>query len=680
MSLNKKQQAIVDFIRGQALVVACPGSGKTTTMIARAKAIIDSGVDPSSILIMTFTKEAAENMQKKFESQYGKTTIRFGTIHSICFQALRELKGYSEENIITEAEKWDFFGKILKKKVPKNEMEEFIKGLITEISFVKNCMCKSTEYVPEVCSIEDFCKCYKAYEIHKRKEKKIDFDDMLLVARQMFLNDDAITETFHKKYPYIMVDEFQDTNFVQADIIYRNVGKDGNLCVVGDDDQSIYGFRSADSTIMLDFPKKYPNCKIFHLDTNYRSEPEIIEYANRLIKHNTIRFDKKFESFKTGEAEVVCQKHYTTIEQCTKVVQMIEYLHQTKKVDYQDIAVLYRTNRENQLMISKLLKHNIDFYTTESIHDHHSEKAFLDILCYYRLSQNNEKPGDLQDILNRPSRYLKTEAFKDCKFQKEEMLERCEYLKNRSKARIAVNQMFKDIEQLSKKNPSDFIQYLYYIMDYRESYVSYMEYLGKTRPEAEDVLNTLEEEASNFSTMEEWVNYAKTYVYRLRERSKSRKGICLSTYHASKGLEWDNVFLLNCNEGYAPYRKAETKEQIEEERRLFYVAFTRAKKNVYLSYTEENGKKQVAPSRFLKEMKLISNTAEQSSKRTRIQSTITPKEKSVTVDEYYAVRVGKKPGVYASEIAAKKQMFGVRDAEYKKFSTYDEAKAWLGKK
>lgn len=600
IEFNEEQKEIINYLNGPCLVISCPGSGKTTTMIGRAQALIDSGVEPNKILIMTFTKAAADSMKKKYLKTYDKhtTDICFGTIHAVCFHILCNTKGYQLNNLMQEIDKWEILGKIIQGKVDFSEREETIKGLISEISYVKNKMLPVERYRPEVCDKKLFMQCFNKYEAEKRRLNKIDFDDMLLLTLELLTKDKEIASFYQLRWSYIMVDEFQDTNIVQDRIISLLVNKEKpNICVVGDDDQGIYGFRSANVDVILNFPKRYKDCHVFHLSKNYRSEPEIIDRAGKLIAHNRKRYKKDFLSHKTGKADIRCFKYETCLEQTKSVTSQIKQLIEKGN---KDIAVLYRTNQENQMLINHFMTNNIDFYTTESVKNIHNSKVFCDVMSYFRLSQGIEREDDLSSILNRPTRYLKSEAFRNCPYDKNELIKRCAQLKNGDRAVLQVLQMIKDIQSLKGKKPAEFVDYLYNKMNYKESYIKYMDFLGKDETEAEMQLNVILDEANLFDTFEKWMDYVDEYGKKLKKKMRERKGVALSTFHSSKGLEWDNVFIINAVEGNMPHKKSsDTVAGTEEERRLFYVAFTRARQRVIISYV--NGDKS-KPSCFLKEM------------------------------------------------------------------------------
>ena len=673
LQLNEKQKQMVAAKEGPVLVVACPGSGKTTTMIARAKALVDYGVNPAKLLVITFTKQAATHMQQKYEKAYGKEGITFGTIHSICYRMLQSVAGYTKKDILLESEKWAFLAGQLHGKVAAAEMEETISGIMREISFVKNKCIPPEAYEPDSTDKRTFCILFHAYEDFRKSAGKIDFDDMLIVAREIFFNNGMVLEEYRKKYSYIMIDEFQDTNRVQADIFYLLAGENGNILVVGDDDQNVYGFRAAESAIMLDFPKKFPNCKIIYLDTNYRSEPEIIEIASKLIACNKKRFEKDFKGEKKGKGHIKITCFPDVVKQRDSVVEQLKKLHETG-VPYEEMSVLYRTNKQNLMYVQALMKEEIPFYTTEAVKDHHMEFPFQDFMAYYRLAAGNPWKGDLQRILNRPSRYLKGDAFKNCIYNIDQMIECANRCSNPDAAKDRIYSMVDDIENLATMNPTQFVGYLYNVMDYRAGALSYAAYCGKDESEVNELLDSLIDEAKQFNTMQEWADYAKTYNKKLQEKRKNKEGICLSTYHSAKGLEWDYVFLIDCNEDMTPFKKAESPEEIEEERRLFYVAVTRARKGVRFTWVSDNGPKKMFPSRFLTEMG-IKKDAAVSNKNGRSMSN--KKAKVLPSAKFYAVKKGRKPGIYHTWHECQKQIDDFPGAVYRRFDTEEEAKEFI---
>ncbi len=605
--LNKMQQEAVNSINGQILVVSCPGSGKTTVIIERCKHMIDCGIDPSFMFNVTFTKSAAEEMEKRYAALYGEAGIQFSTIHSFCYKVLRTELGYTQNDIMKESEKWSFVANKLYRKISPGEMEETTKNVVNEISYVKNRELPLALFYPTSCEKALFECIFRDYEEIKRENKKIDFDDMLIICRDLFKSTSEVLEKWKFKCQYITIDEYQDVNSIQAEVFYMLAGKNGNIFVVGDDDQSIYRFRAADSSIMLNFEKQFPSCKKIFMSTNYRSCKDIVNAAGKLISNNTERFQKDFIANRQEEGNIYLMKNKSSTAQavniCKELTKMLE-----NGIASKDIAVLYRTNAINLPFITEMMKRKIPFYTTEAPKSIHKDFIFEDMMAYYRLSEQIVRRGDIQRILNRPSRYLKAEYFKNCESDINKVLLTCDKISDcnvRDRVKDKVIDLMYDIKSLQGKSPTEFINRLC-VFGYYNWLKDYAAFRGKTAEEFYEVFAALQTEASNFQTMKEWFSYIKTYEETLEKirKSKDKRGICLSTFHASKGLEWKHVFVVSCNQDITPFAKAETLPDLEEERRMFYVAVTRAKDNLYLSYCtgEVN---DLIPSQYLEEMGIM---------------------------------------------------------------------------
>lgn len=599
--LSSEQSAIVNKIDGQMLCVACPGSGKTTVIIERLKNMVDHGIPGQNILVITFTKEAALQMQKRFLEKYDDCGAFFGTIHSICYRVIAKAYGYRTTDIIRSSEVWELLTELAREKdVRTDDMETFVKNLMGEISLIPNKGIRLEDYKPEHSQKEFFVYAYNEYQKYKQAHKKIDFDDMLLICYDVFCQYPEELGYWKKQFPYIMIDEYQDTNPLQAAIFFLLAGKNGNICVVGDDDQSVYRFRGADSRVFLQFPKKYPGAERFDLSTNYRSGSEIIKRAGLLIRNNRERFDKCFlcDRKDAGNVEVVeCKGEDRDLALLHKIDQSVK-----QGMSYNDMAVLYRVKEQNSLLIGHLLKYDIPFYCTEPPKDYHDQFIFGDIMAYYRLSRGIWKRGDLQRVLNRPNRYLKAKPFRECEFNKSELLDVCDSMgdaKGRYMSKIF--ELLDDVNDLSKiDNPSMFIKHMCNIMDYNRFIIDHAAYCHKDREKCKELLATLMREASEFDTMEQWLAFAEFYKDSLEKKRKGRDGICLSTLHSAKGLEWKKVFIIDAVEDTYPYYKAESPEDFEEERRLFYVGVTRAKDECCILTVEKD--KREKPSRYLYEM------------------------------------------------------------------------------
>lgn len=597
------QQEAVNAINGQILVISCPGSGKTTVIIERCRKMVESGILPSSMLNITFTKSSATEMEKRYISTYGNDGICFSTIHSFCYTILKQEYHYAAADILKESEKWSYIAQQLYRKIAPCEMEETVKNVMSEISYVKNMEYPIELFCPQSCDRLLFTQIYNSYEDSKRQMKKIDFDDMLVQCKDLFQSQPYVLEKWKNIYRYITIDEYQDVNKVQAEIFYLLTGKDGNLFVVGDDDQSIYRFRAADSTIMLSFPQKFPNCHIINMGINYRSGKNIVSAAGRLIKNNQQRFSKDFDAFREDEGNIYLMKSKSSTDEAHVICNKLEQLSKDG-VPFNNMAILFRTNTESIPFITELMKRNLPFYTTEQAKSIHDDPIYHDIIAYYRLSQGICNKGDLQRIINKPSRYLKTDYFKDCKFDRRELLNACNSIldeKKRENAKSKIIDLIFDIESLKDSTPEKLIKRIC-SFGYRNWLKDYAAYRGKTPDEMYTVLDNLLNEATGFDSMEDYLIYVDKYEKRLQEirKAKNKSGICLSTFHASKGLEWNHVFVISVNEDITPFQKAETIIELEEERRMFYVAITRAKDSLYLSYLDN-----LKPSYYLYEMGVL---------------------------------------------------------------------------
>ena len=297
MNFTEEQNKIINQIEGHVLVVACPGSGKTTTMLERVNHMIKTGISPSEILVVTFSKAAAMEMNTRFAKKYGNYPVCFATIHSICFSILRKQFNLSAQNIIKEWEQIKHFKQLLKSDIPKAYVDDAAKYIISTISSARNAgldPLKVHDTITFAGTEIIFAPLYNSYVKLKKDTGKIDFDDMLIMCRDLLKQKPLVLVQYQEMYKYIIIDEYQDTNIIQAQIFYMLSERYGNLCVVGDDDQSIYGFRAADSSIMLNFKKKFPDAKRFSLSTNYRSGRKIVHHAELLIGKNKVRFRKKF--------------------------------------------------------------------------------------------------------------------------------------------------------------------------------------------------------------------------------------------------------------------------------------------------------------------------------------------------------------------------------------------------
>ena len=431
ISMNPAQLEAVHTIEGPVIIISCPGSGKTTTLIHRVRFMIECRIDPASILTVTFTNAAAARMKHYYQKVFGREdALQFLTIHSLCFGILRREGLYGPGDILKEEERRRFVYQQVSRMTWVNDPWELTGALLTDFSVVRNNDIDPDAYEPEACPARTFREVLRSYDEYRDRNHKIDFDDMLIQCREL-LRDPEILSRWQKRFQYIQCDEYQDTNGLQRDILYMLAGEKKNLCVVGDDDQSIYMFRGARPEIMLRFEKDFPGCRIIHLSTNYRSGQAIVDRAGLVIAHNRARYQKDFLSDrgqKGAAGKVLCQSFEGRSDEMDYVVTCIRDAAR-KGVPYREMAVLFRTGRQAQLPAAALMKAGIPAFSTESVRSIYDGWVFEGIRTYVKLSLGQAGPDAMLYVLNRPSRYLKEEYFKDCSYSLSSMLRAASYLK-----------------------------------------------------------------------------------------------------------------------------------------------------------------------------------------------------------------------------------------------------------
>ncbi len=609
---NSAQEEAIRTTDGPLLIVSCPGSGKTTTLIRRIHYLIGHGVKPSTILMVTFTNAAAEDMQKKYRTFYGRNPgVTFQTIHSLCFNILRMERRFDTGDLLKAQESRNYFLNELRRYRWVSDPWELSKAIMTEISSIRNNDIPISGYVPKSCSNPAFTNLYEGYARYKSDRHKIDFDDMLLECRNLLKFSPEILKKWQKVFQYIQCDEYQDTNLLQRDILYLLAGDRKNLCVVGDDDQSIYGFRGANPSVMLNFPKDMGNAKTVVMGTNYRSALTIVETAERLISYNKNRYEKEFISERGTKGlygTVIYQRYHNRKDEMTGVIHLIEDAH-NQGIPYTEMAVLFRTNVQAQLPVMELSAAEVPFYSTENVQSIYDGWIFGDIRSYAKLSFGEGNHDDILRVLNHPMRYLKESAFKTADFSYWGFRRAISYLQNDAywKYKSADEKIRDWMDYLGpgcikpEDPPKKLFDALtgYRSIHYEEYLSDYAKFRNTDPKEFTDTLDQLREEAEQHKTIAEWFGYAEDFKRKLREDKKknNRSGVTLTTMHKAKGLEWNTVFVIDLNKNMIPYEQNEQSTDIEEERRLLYVAITRAKDHLYLMNSSRS------ESLFFKELK-----------------------------------------------------------------------------
>lgn len=611
MSLNHAQTEAVAHNKGPCMVLAGPGSGKTLTIAKRIEYLImKHKVRPEEILVITFTKYAAWEMKNRTRSICGPSSyaVTFGTFHGIYYGILKWAYRLNQSNLLSDEEKYRILREILPgidwdQEPEADEEKDYLQELAIEIGNVKNNCMDIEEYEPVKYTTEKFRKLYRTYEETKKKYRKIDFEDMLIQCRDLFMKRPDILKKWQEKFQYILVDEFQDVNQAQYDVVRMLAAPQDNLFVVGDDDQSVYGFRGAKPGIMMEFMKDYPKARQILLDVNYRSSGYIVKGALRVIGNNKIRFEKKIEAFRKPDETVHVQEVKDPVQEAEYVLERIRE-YREKGVSYTEMAVLYRTNVDARAMSELMTEYQIPFVMKEHLNNIYEHFIALDMISYLRLSQGEYDRKYFLQIANRPNRYLTRESMKTGNVSYESLRR---YYRDKDWMVDRIDQLEWDMKMICDKTPYTAIQYIRKRMGYDEFLKEYAAYRKISSEDLFAVLEEIWQNSKGYGTIKEWFEHIESYGKMLKEQNKKngeKEGVNLMTMHAAKGLEFDTVFVIEANEGSCPYKKAIADEEIEEERRLFYVAMTRAKRKLVISYVKEKNGKDLLPSRFVSELLL----------------------------------------------------------------------------
>ncbi len=606
-SFTKSQSMAVRHQDGPLLVLAGPGSGKTTVVTRRVQYLVqDCGIPPASILVITFTKAAAGEMKERFLRLMGEehTAVSFGTFHAVFFSILKLSYGFTAGNILREETRYQYLKETVERlRLEIDDENEFLTGISAEISLLKNERISPEHYFSKNCSEEIFRKIYEEFEERKRRARQIDFDDMLVYTWELLSQRPDILSAWQKKFRYILVDEFQDINQIQYDILKLLARPEDNLFIVGDDDQSIYRFRGAKPEIMLNFQKDYPGAGQVVLSDNFRSTKQIVEAAGQVIRWNQARFAKEIHA-RGGDGPPVKTLEFTDQQQ--ECLYILRELQRTSENGgkWSDTAVLYRTNTQPRLLIQKLMEFNVPFRVRDQMPNLFEHWIAKNLFCYIRLAMGSNLRRDLLPILNRPKRYMNRECLDDEVISWEHMLM---YYEDKGYVCDRIDKLRYDLKMLGRMGPFAAVSYIRHVIGY-DDYLR--EYAQFRRMNEEDLLETaeeLQESARPFKTYDEWFDYIEKYKEEMeqmrRQQKEVRDGVQLATMHSSKGLEYERVFILDAAEGVTPYKKAVLDADLEEERRMFYVAMTRAKKELIVCYAKKQSSHEMKPSRFLKELR-----------------------------------------------------------------------------
>lgn len=601
MQISNAQSRAIAHGTGPAMVLAGPGSGKTLVITQRAKYLIEQyKVKPQEILVITFTKAAAMEMRSRFATVCSAPGVTFGTFHAVFFGILKHAYHYTAANILTEEQKFQILTQLVRSSsLPREDEKDLIAELASEISVVKNERIDLTHYYSRSCPEEVFRNIYQRYEQIHRERGLLDFDDMLTYTYELLTARPDILAAWQRRYRYILVDEFQDINLLQYEILRMLAAPENNLFIVGDDDQSIYRFRGAKPEIMLNFPKDYPQAEKILLDQNFRSVPAVIRSSMQVIKANEHRFEKKIRHVRGGGSGIDVREFLNQEHESMYLVKQIQKSLE-QGTPMQEIAVLFRTNQGAGPFAERLMEFNIPFEMRDALPNIYEHWIAKDILAYLHLALKQTDRGEFLQVMNRPKRYISRDSIDSAVVSFETLrtyYEEKEWMLDR------IDRMEFDLKLLRDMTPFAAINYIRFGIHYEE----YLQEFAKARrmrtEELTDLADEIQQSAKPYRTYEEWFAHLEAYQKRLEEQRGQKKekkdAIALATLHSSKGLEFQEVFIVDVNEGIIPHRKASVEADLEEERRLFYVGMTRAKDRLHLFYTQERYGKPVEPSQFL---------------------------------------------------------------------------------
>ena len=611
--LNKEQREAVTHIDGPMLVLAGAGSGKTRVLTSRIAYLIENGVLPENILAITFTNKAAKEMKEREFNIIGNKAklIQISTFHSLGLRLLKEnysKLGYKSNFVILDSDDTLTVVRKIMKEMNLNPKFYNARDIRNKISSAKNELMTPSQFA----KMEFDQNIVSVFEKYNKKliiNNSVDFDDLLLLPIKLFKEYPDTLKYYQDKYKYVLIDEYQDTNEAQYIFSKMLCNNHRNIFVVGDNDQAIYAFRGANFKNILNFEKDYPDCKVILLEENYRSTQNILDAANSVIKHNKQRKDKNLWCNNDVGSKVKYVKTDSDKDECTYVSKTIKELRDNG-VSYEDMAILYRTNAQSRLIEEEMLKNGIPYKIVGSFY-FYNRKEIKDLLCYLRLINNTDDDVSLLRVINTPKRGIgektldnlgnvaningvslfeaidsgKELAFKNLILS---MREKCENVTLTDMVEIVLNDSGLREDLASDKSLESEIR-LENLEEFKSITKSYEEEYGVIS--LNDFLNEI------------------SLVSDISEHQDGTNKVNLMTIHAVKGLEFDNVFVIGMEEGIFPHYNSineGTMAAIEEERRLCYVAITRAKKNLWML----NAKKRMLfgntqnnmPSRFMDEI------------------------------------------------------------------------------
>lgn len=658
-SANEPQKAAIMHLRGPCLVLAGPGSGKTYTITNRILYLLEQGIPPESILVITFMKEAALSMQNRFQEMSAANSVsgkpptghkpsypvNFGTFHSVFYHILKASNALKSTKLLSNSEKKNLILPILKTydkqqdTVPgedgANNLNDDASKILSAIGFYKNTMEMSSacEKVPVRWqpNFESICQ---EYGQAVRRLGRLDFDDMLYECRHLLEENTSVRSYWQNRFRHILIDEFQDINPVQYEAVKLLASKPYNIFAVGDDDQAIYGFRGSQPECLKRFEAEYQARQLL-LDVNYRSKAEIVRASLAVIEENKNRFIKQLRAASectpgdrdskaaTEGGGVRRDEHALAIHSFADKEAQYSYMQQGISqclLQGESCAVLFRTNSFMQGFAARLKSADIPYEMKEKVASIYDNFIVQDIMAYLRVVKGEGNRGDMLRIMNKPSRYISREAIREghvdfagieAYYANAQMPEA-----QKDKTRKELARFRKQIQSVKSFTLRPSINYILKAMGYEQ----YLKELAQSDQEKwqewQELLDWLKEDASSYPNLKEWKAFQDAYSKSLEQNkaqptkkqshkqpedssNERKRKVHLLTVHGAKGLEFDKVWIPDCNEKVFPHGTMPDEGVVEEERRIFYVAMTRAKKNLELLYLTGTKERPRQPSRFL---------------------------------------------------------------------------------
>ena len=601
MGFTEAQKRAIESKARAVLVVAGPGSGKTTVLTERLVYLLKNGAEAKSCLLLSFTRASSKEMALRFAKRgIAGDSPHFSTIHALCLSLLREVRGIEREGLVNLYEKMDWLSAyFLEKGIAREEVEELLLNYGNQISYFKSITEEERMHFLREEKNEDFLPLFQYYEKMRKLRGKLDFEDLLIEVLLELQKNTRIADSWKSRFSYILVDEFQDLSLIQYAILKALSEKGASLFVVGDEDQSIYGFRGASPDILFRFAGDFPDCERIFLADNFRSKEEIVLLSRRLIGKNKKRFQKPLSGRRGRGGKAKYFLLETGVEEAVLLAEHVESLLR-EGCPPEEIAVLCRSKMQITPLLPGFMERGIPIVIVEELSNVFQHFIGKDILAYLRLAKNKESSQELVQILSKPYRGLRREKI----LHKDSGLSDLKRAAKTLKEREETEKLEKHLEALSKLNPKEAILFIRKEIGYEKYLEDFAKKKNKDFTEWWESFEEITAMSEGYPDLDAFFRFVTEFNRRALERRKpeEEKGIRFMTYHSAKGLEFDEVFLPDCIEGIIPDGRAKKPEEIEEERRSFYVALTRARKGIHIYVTKTRYSKKVFPSRFIPEL------------------------------------------------------------------------------